>query len=112
MNRGDGRQQPIYNNSLWDKHYHYREPMVDRMYDFNIEAISKTKLSKLAKFAQAQRFSYGGSGEGLIGKSAAASLESSVNLDNVHKSCLSGIKPSITEQRPFDKYVDKDITMF
>ena len=110
MNRGNGRHQPIFNSSLWDKHYHSRAPMVDRIYDIDLDAVMKTKLSKNTLFPQADRWS--GSGEICIGKSAKDPLESSVNVDKVHLSCLSGIKPTIVEQRPFEKYVDKDITMF
>lgn len=69
--------------------------MVDRIYDFNVDETRIAKLSKNLLFPQAERWS--GFGELCIGKSAGASLESSMNVDKVHQSCLSGIKPSIVE---------------
>lgn len=58
--------------------------MVDRIYDFDLDVINKAKLSKNLLFPQAARFSYGGSGEPCIGKSAGASVQSSMNVDKVH----------------------------
>lgn len=87
------------------------------MYDFNLDEVAKAKVSKDHLFPQAARFqnsAFGvyGTENSTIGTCSKTPLGSSISAERVHEASLHVVKRSLHNQRPFSKYVDKNITMF
>lgn len=110
MTRGIGRAEPIV-NLVTSEMVQLKPALNQNSYDYDVEKLTHTALAKKLTFAKDRRFDNNGIFGDLFDEkkqlrfgNPSASL---FDQDKCDKAQLAFSKPRITEQKSFDKYVNK-----